>query len=270
MKLKVEFLDKDKIEKEINELKDIDFSLFVECIPQSQDELSPINIIVFYEPNEYFGKHDWVIQNKHLFNAILTWNDKVLNNCENAIYLPFGHTWLQPDQYEKNHTKEFKIAHLCGALLKSHGHQMRHEILARKDELKVPTKFFHTYGDRSNIERARIDKEEIFSDSMFSVAIENFPHRGWFSEKILDCFLLKTIPIYWGCSNIDTFFNKDGIITFENPDDFIYVANQLTPQYYKSKKNAIEENWKLALQYVNYEKNIVDKVKEIFLLNNLY
>jgi hypothetical protein len=269
MKLKVDFLDKQKIEKELVGLTDLDFSLFVESIPQSEEDLSPINIIALYEPNEYFGKHDWVIKNKNLFNAILTWNDKILNNCDNAIYLPFGHTWLQPDQYEKNYIKEFKIAHLCGTLLKSYGHQMRHEILDRKEEIKIPTKFFHTYGDRHNIERARIDKEEILSDSMFAVAIENFAHRGWFSEKILDCFLLKTIPIYWGCSNIGDYFNTNGIIKFESPDDFIYVSNQLTPQYYESKKEFIEENWRLALSYVNYEKNIVNKIKEIFILNKI-
>ena len=269
MKLKVEFLDKNIFEDKLSHLKDIDFSLFVETIPISQDELSSINMIILYEPNEYFGKHDWVIENKHLFNVILTWNDKVLNNCENAMYLPFGHTWFKPDQYLKTHNKEFKIAHLCGALLKSYGHQIRHDILNRKNEIITPTKFFHTYGDRNNIERARFDKEEIFGDSQFGVAIENFSHRGWFSEKILDCFLLKTIPIYWGCSNIGDFFNEEGIIKFGEADEFIYISNQLTDNYYESKKQVIEENYQLALQYVNYEQNIIDKITEIFKYNNI-
>jgi len=269
MKLKIDFLNKQVFEEKLNHLKDLDFSLFIETIPQSQDELSSINIIVLYEPNEYFGRHSWVIQNKHLFNIILTWNDAVLNSCENALYLPFGHTWFKPNQYEKNHPKEFKIAHLCGSLLKSYGHQMRHEILERKNEIKIPIKFFHTYGDRHNIEQARIDKEEIFADSMFAVSIENFSHRGWFSEKILDCFLLKTIPMYWGCSNINDFFNPEGIIKFENPDDFIYLSNQLTPQFYQSKKEIIEENYNLALHYVDYEQNIINKIFEIFKYNNL-
>jgi hypothetical protein len=269
VKLKIDFLNKQIFEEKLNHLKNLDFSLFIETIPEKQEELSSINIIALYEPNEYFGRHDWVIQNKHLFNVILTWNNKVLNNCENALYLPFGHTWLKPDQYEKNHTKEFKISHLCGALLKSYGHQMRHEILARKDEIKIPTNFFHTYGDRHNIDRARIDKEEIFANSMFAVSIENFAHRGWFSEKILDCFLLKTIPIYWGCSNIDEFFNKEGIIEFGNPDDFIYISNQLTFDFYESKKQAIEENYSLALQYVNYEQSIINQILDIFQINNL-
>ena len=269
MKIKSNFLDPKIFEEKLDYLKHIDFSLFVETVPESQNDLSTINIISLHEPNEYFGLHDWVIQNKNIFNVILTWDDKVLNNCENAIFLPFGHTWFKPDQYEKEHKKEFKIAHLRGSLLKSYGHQIRWEILNRKNEIKVPIKFFETYGDRHNIERARIDKEEVFGDSQFGVAIENFSHRGWFSEKILDCFLLKTIPIYWGCSNIGDFFNKEGIIKFEEADDFIYIVNQLDEKYYDSKKHILEENYQLALQYVNYEQNIINKIEEIFKLNNL-
>ena len=269
MKIKSNFFNSKIFEEKLNYLKDIDFSLFVECTPSTQEELSSINIITLHEPNEYFGLHDWVIQNKNIFTAILTWDDKVLNNCENALFLPFGHTWFKPDQYEKEHKKEFKVAHLCGELLKSYGHQMRHEILARKNEIKIPTKFYKTIGDRHNIEDARIGKETVFGDSQYGVAIENFSHRGWFSEKILDCFLLKTIPIYWGGSDIADFFNEEGIIKFGNVDDFIYITNKLNIEYYNQRIDAIEDNYQKALQYVDYEKNIINKITEIFRLNNL-
>ena len=232
MKTKINFLDKNKVEKELEDLKHIDFSLFIESQPQHYSELSSINVLSLYEPNEYFGFHDLAIKDKDTYTVILTWDDKVLKKCDNAVFLPFGHTWFKPDQYEKEHKKEFKIAHLRGNLLKSYGHQMRHEILDRKNELKIPTKFFDVYGDRHNIEDARIGKEEVFGDSQYGIAIENFSHRNFFTEKILDCFLLKTIPIYWGCSNIGDYFNINGIIIFDNVDDFIYKSNKLDEKYY--------------------------------------
>jgi len=266
MKIKAIHFD---IEEKLTHLNNIDFSLFVETIPENPNELSSINVISLHEPNEYFGRHDWVIQNKDLFQIILTWDDKILNTCSNALFLPFGHTWFKPDQYEKHHKEEFKIAHLRGNLLKSYGHQMRWEILDRKNEIKTPIKFFDVYGSRHDIENARKGKEFVFGDSMFGIAIENFSHRGFFTEKILDCFLLKTIPIYWGCSNIKDFFNQEGIIKFNNPDDLIYISNQLTEDFYQSKYHIIEENYQLALQYINYEQNIADKITEIFKLNNL-
>ena len=107
---------------------------------------------------------------------------------------------------------------------------------------------------------------------MFGAVIENTSHRGYFTEKIMDCFLLKTIPIYWGCSNITDFFNKKGIIKFDNVDDFIYISNQLTEDYYNQNIEAIEENYQIALKYMNEEEygaRIANKIKELFKYNNI-
>jgi len=269
MKIKTAHFDSKIFEDKMKHLSHLDFSLFIETYPQSQEDLSPINIISFQEPNEYFGLHDWVIQNKDLFNIILTQSDKVLNNCDNAVFQPFGHTWLKPDQYEKEYNKEFKLAHLQGKLLKTYGHSLRHQVTARKNELTIPTKFYETYGDRNNINDARLGKEFIFGDSQFGVVIENVSSRGYFTEKILDCFLLKTIPLYWGCSNIGDYFDINGIIPFNNVDDLIYISNNLTEDYYNSKKEIINKNWKLALNYVHYEQNIINTITEIFKHNKL-
>lgn len=269
MKLKINFFDPKVFEEKLDHLKDIDFTLFVDEIPRVQSDLSSINIIALQEPNEYFQLHDWVIKNQHLFSFILTWDDKVLNTCENAMYLPFGHTWFKPNQYETPKLKKFEVSHLCGKLNRTYGHGLRHELLERKDEISIPTNFYHTYGDRNNIEDARLGKEKIFGFSEFGVAIENVCHRGYFSEKILDCFLMRTIPFYWGCSNIDQFFNTDGIIKFNNIDDLIYIANQLDQNYYKSKEKVIKENWIKAQEYVDYEQNIANRIDEVFKLNNI-
>ena len=75
-----------------------------------------------------------------MFNVILTQSDKILNTCSNVLYQPFGGTWFKPDQYNKEHKKEFKIAHLRGNLLKSYGHSMRHEILDRENRNAIKNK----------------------------------------------------------------------------------------------------------------------------------
>ena len=178
--------------------------------------------------------------------------------------MPFGATWFLPEQYQKVHEKKFQIAHLCGKLKLTYGHMIRHELLAREDELdNIPKKFYYTYGSRDIIEEARIGKEEVFGDCQYGVCIENTSHRGYFTEKILDCFLLRTIPIYWGCSNIDDFFNDEGIIHIQNTDDAIKKINQLTPEFYQSRINLgmIDYNYKQALKYVCYENNILDKIE---------
>jgi hypothetical protein len=276
MKLFVDHFDPKVFEPKLKHLQHLDFSLFIETAPKSQADISPINVISFQEPNEYFGLHDWTIQNKELFQIILTWDDKVLRNTKGqSIFQPFGHTWFKPEQYkiypDQSRVKEFKVSHLCGKLLKSYGHQMRHEILARASEFEVPLNFYDVYGDRNDIEDARKGKEAVFGNSQYGIAIENFSHRGYFTEKILDCFLLKTVPIYWGCSNIGEFFNTNGIIQFDNVDDLIHQVNILDEQTYNDKitQLAIEENYQKALQYVDYEQNVVNTITTIFKKNNL-
>ena len=57
--------------------------------------------------------------------------------------------------------------------------------------------------------------------------------------------------------------------SFGNVDDFIYITNKLDKGFYNTKKEIIEENYQLALKYVDYEKNIINKITEIFKHNNL-
>ena len=69
MKLFINHLDTDNVKKYLTQLglKDFDFSLFVDKTPESHQDLSPINIFVLQEPNEYFNLHNWVIANQELF-----------------------------------------------------------------------------------------------------------------------------------------------------------------------------------------------------------
>jgi len=280
MKVFTRFFDPKILEAKLDSLKHLDFSLFIDDVPKSQEDLSSTNIITLVEPNEYFGLHDWVLQNQQLFQCILTWDDKLLNNCEQATYLAFGSSWLKEDQYIKIRDKKFEIAHLSGVLNKSYGQSMRHEIISRKNEFKIPTNFYTTIGDRHNLDDARLGKETVFGDSQYGIVIENFSHRGFFTEKLIDCFLLKTIPIYWGCSNIGNYFDRYGILEVNNVDDIIHTCNWLKEREdikpgsgveYNliATKEAIENNYQKALSYIDYEQNVCNKVIEIFQHNNL-
>jgi len=269
MKLFINHLSTDNIKEYLKDIEHIDFSLFVDYIPQSAQDLSSINILVLQEPNEYFGYHDWAVANHTLFSFILTWDDKVLNSCSNSIFLPFGNLWIDKKQYIKSHNKRFEVSHLQGKKLLTYGHSIRHEISKRKNEIKIPINFFETYGTMDSVEDAAKAKEYIFGDSMFGIVIENTSHRGYFTEKIMDCFALKTLPIYWGCSNITDFFDERGIIKFNNADDFIYIVNNLDKEYYIKHLDAIENNFKKITEYVDYEVRIADKVKEILKFNSI-
>lgn len=86
------------------------------------------------------------------------------------------------------------------------------------------------------------DKLDGLKDYCFSFAMENATYSNMFTEKITDCFMTGTIPIYYGMPNIGDFFNKDGIIILDENFDI----NDLTVELYRSKKAAVLDNFKRA------------------------
>lgn len=87
------------------------------------------------------------------------------------------------------------------------------------------------------------NKEDGLKDYCFSFALENATYSNMFTEKITDCFMTGTIPIYYGIKNIGDYFNPDGIITLT--DDF--KIEDLSFDLYQSKMNAVKENLRLSM-----------------------
>lgn len=49
----------------------------------------------------------------------------------------------------------------------------------------------------------------------YSLAIENFSNSLYWSEKISDCFLAWTMPIYYGCTHITDYFPAEAMIQID-------------------------------------------------------
>lgn len=67
---------------------------------------------------------------------------------------------------------------------------------------------FVTYDNRI---KGSLDLEEKYKglqDYKFSICIENCSEESYFTEKITDCILVNTIPLYYGCNHIQKFFRS--------------------------------------------------------------
>jgi hypothetical protein len=266
------FVQSNRFILKFKELEHVDFSFFFEYRPTEEQLFeNDINIFACEEPNEYFGNHDWIIQNHDKFSLVLSWSERVIRMCPNSQLLIYGESWLDDgtDRITKERTKKFEVSHLRGAKLNSYGHQLRHIIFNRKDEVKVPTKFYPTV-EPYKVWQDNIDgKDFILGESMFSVIIENSSHNNYFTEKLTDCMLMKTVPIYWGCSNIEQYYNPKGMFIFRSDDDAINIINSLTPDTYKNMMPYVEENYTRAFQYKNYITRIKNQIVELFKYNNI-
>jgi hypothetical protein len=263
MYIKSNFIPGELYEKFLIEFKDKPISIFNDYTPTLEElSINPINILVIMEPNQLFGLHNWAIQNAHLFSLILTWSEDILKH-HNAILLPFGTSFLWDGQrYKKlaQKEKQFEVSFLCGIKNQIEGQQLRQKIFQKEDKVNIPKKWFYTVDGPKDI---------CFENNMFHIAVENSQNKNYFTEKIVDCFLTKTIPIYWGCPNIDEFFHGEGIITFKDENELIEILNSLEQGDYEMRKKFIESNYELAIGWADYFKRIKDIINDVIQLNNI-
>ena len=72
------------------------------------------------------------------------------------------------------------------------------------------------------------DKWEGLAAYKYSLAIENAVITDYWTEKIADCFLAWTLPIYYGCPNLEEYFPKESFIRIdiENPQEAINIIEE--------------------------------------------
>lgn len=209
---------------------------------------------------------DNIIQYSKYYDKIVTSNNKVLHECSNAVFMPYGTTWLNksnhhPDSFGKysedlsSLDKDFSLSMVCGSLSGKPGYNLRHIIFANRDSINIVKKFYSsTRFPLSGIDTLPNDNKIHLFNSMFSVAIESTSENNYFSEKLIDCLLTKTIPIYWGCPNISDFFDTSYWIDIRNILNF-----EFTTDYYYDNMDKINNNLELAKKYsTNFFERVIN------------
>jgi hypothetical protein len=210
---------------------------------------------------------DNIIKHHKAYDKIVTSNNTVLQNCSNAVFMPYGTTWLNkskhhPDAFGKftedlgQIKKEFSLSMVCGSLFGKPGYNLRHAIFQHQDSIKVPKKFYSsTRFVIPNVPTLPNDDKINLFDSMYSVSVESSQETNYFSEKLVDCLITKTIPIYWGCPNISDFFDSSYWIKVEN-----LLSFNFTEQYYYDNLDKINQNFEKTKIYCD---NIFKRILEI-------
>ena len=208
-------------------------------IPKALDRNGP-NIAWLVEAMPYHqGYYNFVAENKDKFEQIWTHDRQLINHCDNAKFLPLGGCWI--DEWDWSmHKKTKGLSIIASAHVHLPGHRLRHQIVDGCEGM------VDLWG-RGYREMA--DKIEGLKDYRYTFCIENFRKDYWFTEKLIDCFVTGTLPIYWGCPSIGNMFNIDGMLCFEHYNELPELLEKCTPEYYESKMDAMKENFELAKQY---------------------
>jgi len=73
----------------------------------------------------------------------------------------------------------------------------------------------------------RKSKIEVAGKFKFSICFENSYVDGYITEKLVDAYIAKTIPIYWGSHSLEEGMNQDAIILVRNKSDFPDVIDKI-------------------------------------------
>lgn len=184
--------------------------------------------------------YNWISTNNRLFDYVLTFDTELINRGENFIYYPHGRCWIN-HYIETPKVKNTSI--IASSKNTTVGHRLRHEIIA--EMAGAFDVFGHGYKSIEN-------KEDALSPYKFSITIENSMQPGYWTEKIVDCFATKTIPLFWGDASVTEHFDKEGIIFFQDKNELRGILEEIQKSgdaLYNSKKEAIGRNFSKVEDY---------------------
>jgi hypothetical protein len=254
-------------------------SYYLQNIPQpayiSVDRLKTSNILpnifIHVEPHVIAPYlESYLIENYQKYHTIFTYNTNILNKCPNSKCYYYGSSWI-PKSYYSNIDqlkKQFKISNIAGTKLINNatGHMFRQKIHNSQYILKkFPITFYRSsrqhppitdYDNNPFLEED--SKICLFDTFQFSIIIENSKQENYFTEKLIDCLVTKTIPIYWGCPNISDIFDITGwiILNTDSVKELDEKLRVLNNEYYEKYKDIVEKNYINAQEYVLLCKNL--------------
>ena len=212
------------------------------------DPSAEVKVFIQLEPPSVKDTRSAIISNQQSFDLILAWHPDILD-C-----------WIDSPSACWDNKKD-EVSFLTSDKSWAPGHKIRqavYEYLKDKEEI-------NNFSIRSIRTPPRIDsKELIFKNAKFSIIIENESTPNWITEKLIDCFITKTVPIYWGAPNVGDYFDDSGVLTFSSLEDLEKILNTITPDKYKELEEVIDKNYNLSLNYCDFHER-VDKEIDLVL-----
>ena len=221
---------------------------------------STYKVAIIQEPRELlpWAYEEIVIYEDH-YDLILTFDIDLLRRGKNYVFCP-GDTAAIRTEGCKVHKKTKLVSFPYSLKTQLFGHKLRH-IIAKDIIPKLNLSYdIDYYG--AGVGNFVDDKLETLQDYMFQIATENVKKEFYFTDKILDCAITGTVPIYWGPDNIGNFFNKKGILQFSHPDELVEILSNLSEETYQEMLPHIQDNFERAKYYMIQDDFFYDIIKK--------
>jgi len=248
-----------------NQTKWNGITVFTDKMLAAVDQVdSPVKVAWLIEPYDLIPyMYDQIKTIEDKFDFVFTYEETLLkHNPDIYKFHPCDCSGIEFHSH-KLHEKTKLVSMIYSEKTWLFGHRLRH-IIAKTLIPQMGYDKIDFFG------RATPNPLELKSEGtnpyMFQIAIENAQRRFYFADKIYDCFVTGTVPIYWGAPNIGDFFDMRGILTFNHPNELKEILENLSPEKYESMLDGVKENFERVKKYIRPDdllfENIVDRLRE--------
>jgi GT2 family glycosyltransferase len=153
--------------------------------------------------------------------------------------------------------KPGRLSWITSDLNQMRGHRYRLDFLARLR----PRVEFDLYGRGF---RPIADKWDALAPYRYSIAFENTRAGYYFTEKLMDCFVAETMPLYYGSPLIARFFPEEAMVIIDpdDPDVFAKIEDAVRSDLWLKRKDAILEAKRRVLEDYNIFARLARFVRE--------
>lgn len=190
--------------------------------------------VMLLEPRAVHHKHMTLIGLFHRrFHRVLTADATLLAKCPNAAFFPIAGSWV-PDWQTLDLTKTAMCSLIASGKTKQRGHKLRHAVAewakATNQDVDIMGRGYKPFDVKS----------DGLAPYRYSIVIENAREQNYFTEKLVDSLLCRTVPIYWGCPNIGDFFDTGGMMICNDMEDIRNAVAQMSETDYTARLPALE------------------------------
>lgn len=203
------------------------------------------NIAWIVEPDWFFNGDNFGVAKRN-FPTVLTSNMDYVDAYSVCEYVPTGGSWIDLESWGVP-KKLSAISMMTTDKQKAPGHRLRAKIMNELQKDEIPVSFYGRGSFPISTKHTALD------NYMFSIVVESYKIRGYFTEKLIDCFALGVFPIYWGDPMIGDRFCEGGIVAFDTIDELFHIIAQVLDDpigLWNTASQYIRINQKLARRYV--------------------
>ncbi len=202
--------------------------------------------VMILEPAAIHGQHMKKLRWSHRrFHRVLTGDEDLLRRIPNGLFFPLGSTWV-PEWRDLQIKKSAMCSLIASGKRSQEGHMLRHNTVnwVRDEGLDVEV---------MGLGYKPFDaKAEGLAPYRYSIVIENVRERNYFSEKLIDAILCRTVPIYWGCPNIGDFMDTSGMVICETEAEVRTAVQGMSAENYSERLPGLNAAVETADAYSDY------------------